>query len=48
MVVTGERRSRREPLDQVGIGDEGPAEGDRVGEAFIERRLCPARIDSPS
>src|SRR5690606_19338716 len=33
VVAIGERPVVAQPLHQVGVGDEGPAEGDQVGEA---------------
>ena len=46
MIVGVERRARAQPRDQVGIGEEGAAEGDRVGLAGVERRLGALPADS--
>ena len=44
MIVRVERRAGPEPCDQIGIGEEGAAEGDGVGLAGFERGLGAGEI----
>jgi hypothetical protein len=39
-VDSGEQDTGREPLDQVGIGDVGPAERDHVGEPVGDQAIA--------